>query len=330
MIKRSTPTSRFNLGFTAALLACSGAAAPAWAAEFTMLNDPSLSTGFEQRWNHPAVWSLTSGVDDGANGIPDGLDTFTIDRNVGGYPAANTDLSNEGMPTHSIAGITATGAPGRDIILKYTGDLTIGNLHVLPSASVFEIAEERTRDLTINGVISGSGDLLFSRSGSFSVAAPGDEIIITGASPNTFSGTMRFYNSSADTAGNADGGYWVADKVGAFGQASTLTIDGNPNCIVSQLILTTNTIGGEGAIDDDATVVYLGTKGEFNVAAGVNEVIGSGKLFVLGNQIGDGVYNNSESWITGDGSITVGVVPEPTSLALLGLGGLLIARRRRC
>ena len=97
-------TSRTKIFGSATLLALVTQAVPG--ADFLMLNDPSLSTGFEQRWNHTDIWQLVGGVDDGTAGIPDGADTFTINRNTGGFPANNTDLSNEGMPNHSIAAPT--------------------------------------------------------------------------------------------------------------------------------------------------------------------------------------------------------------------------------
>jgi hypothetical protein len=312
---------------TAGFIALAATSAPTHAAEFTLLNDPNLDgTGFEQRWNNTNVWQYVSGVDDGTAGIPDGLDTFTIDRNVGGFPAGNTVLSNEGMPNHTIAGITATGAPGRDVILKFTGELTVGDLAVLASPSTFEIALERDQDFDINGVISGAGNLLIARNASFSDVEPDELITIGGSALNTITGAITLRNNNNDNP--VEDAFFVADKVGAFGQSSALTVSAANNTTLTSLRLTTNTIGGEGAIDDDATSVFLNDNSVFSVDAGVDEFIGSGNLTVNGQAIGDGIYDNNESWITGDGTVTVGV-PEPSSLALLGLGGLLIARRRR-
>lgn len=298
-------------------------------ASFIMLNDPALSTGFEQRWNDPAIWQYVDGVDDGTAGIPDGADTFTIDRTTGAFPANNTDLSNEGMPTHSIAGITATGAAGRDIILKYTADpVTIGDLTLLASEEVFEILEERVQSLIIDGVISGDGNLLLSRASGFSPdgTQPDDLITITGSSPNTITGTIRLYNSNGDSQPS----YWVADKVGAFGQAPELTIEGRAGLSgAASLQITSNAMGGEGAIDDDATTVLIGAEGVLSIDAGVDEKIGEGNLLIdlegtgTYTEVPSGVYNNSADWITGDGKVTVGPVaaaPVISSIAPVGDG----------
>lgn len=190
-------------------------------------------------------------------------------------------------------------------------------------------------------MISDDGDLLLSRSGGFSDGIDPDELItLTGSSPNTISGSIRLWNSNND-GGNPQPSYFVADKVGAFGQATTLTLEGRAgaNGGPASLQFTANTVGGEGAIDDDATALYIGAKGVLSMDAGVNEVIGSGNMFIdlagtgTYTEVPDGVYINSEAWITGDGAVTVGVVPEPSTFALatLGLLGLLgfVRRRRR-
>ena len=262
---------------------------------------------YQQLWANPVNWTLVSGEDDGLNGFPDGEDTFTIDRTgVVGNP---TRLTNEGVTIGSVAGITGTGTGNQDIVFKHGGNNTIEDLTLLASAEPFHIREERDRSLTISGVISGTGDLLLSRSGGFSDGVDEDELItITGDEPNTITGAIQLWNASGEQPS-----YWVADKVGAFGQSSVLTIFGNPGATgVASLQFTLNTSGGEGAIDDDATSLFIGAQGVLNMDAGVNEVIGVGKLFTdlegtgTYTEVEPGTYNNSVDWIIGEGTVTVG------------------------
>lgn len=315
----------------AAALVCCTFASQAGAADFVFDANNAGGVSHEQRWSQPGNWVYVSGVDDGIAGIPDGADTFTIDRNP--YGSSSSRLANSSMPTnHSVAKITGTGAPGNDIVLKMK-DVTIGDLELLASASAFQIYEERDCDLTINGVISGAGNLELSRAGGFCDGVTQDEIIlITGANPNTITGEMRLVNLNAKPIEEAQPSFWVADKVGAFGQTSKLTLESAGNAIAS-LQLTANTAGGEGAIDDDATDVYLGNLAVLDVADGVDEFIASGKLFTNLDGSGyvavpDGIYDSSAAWVTGAGTVTVGV-PEPATMGLLAFGALAVIRRRR-
>jgi len=270
---------------------------------------------FQQLWANPVNWILVSGEDDGLNGYPDGADTFTMDRTA--LVNNSTRLTNEGVTIGMVAGITGTGTGNQDIVFKHGGDNTIGDLTLLASPDAFHIREERDRSLTINGVISGVGDLLLSRSGGFSDGVDEDELItITGEAPNTITGTIRLWNASPGQPS-----YWVADKVGAFGQTPQLTLEGNSGATgITSLRITSNTSGGEGAIDDDATEVYIGAQGVLSMDADVNEVIGEGKLFIdlvgTGTYTGidPGTYDNAEDWIIGDGTVTVGAFSSPLAI----------------
>jgi hypothetical protein len=153
------------------------------------------------------------------------------------------------------------------------------------------------------------------RDGGFSDGVDPDELItITGTEPNTITGTIRLWNSTNKAAPEGQPCYWVADKVGAFGQTSELTLEGRAGTSggIASLRITANTVGGEGAIDDDATVFYIGAKGVLNIDAGVNEKVGEGNLWIdlegTGTyiEVAPGTYTNTEAWIEGDGSITVG------------------------
>ncbi|MFT4546200.1 MAG: hypothetical protein ACI8XO_003214 [Verrucomicrobiales bacterium] len=284
---------------------------------------------FQQQWGSPTNWNLVSGVDDGGNGYPDATDTFTMDRTT--LANNSTRLTTESAPgsLNFVAGITGTGTGNQDIVFK-SRDFTIGDLTVLASANPFTIREERDKSLTINGVISGAGGLRLLRSGSFSDGVDPDELFtIGGSSLNTITGPIHLFNDNA-----AQPGFWVADKVGAFGQSSEVTLEGNSGATgIQSLRITTSAIGGEGAIDDDATIFRVGRQGLLSIDAGVNEAIGEGNLFVdllsdgTYTEIAPGTYNNSEAWITGDGTVTV--IPEPSSFALVALGVLGLMRRKR-
>ena len=267
--------------------------------------------GWQNLWDSPANWTLTGGDDDGGNGYPDGTDTFVIDRTANS--SNPTRLVTEGGSLLSVAGITGTGTGNQDIVLKHR-DFTLGDLEVLASPSPFHIRSERDRSYSITGVISGVGDLLLSRDGGFSNGVDETELItITGASPNTITGSIRLWNSN-NSGDNPQPCYWVADKVGAFGQAPTLTLEGRAgaNGGIASLQITANAVGGEGAIDDNSTMVFIGAKGVLNMDAGVDEKIGEGNLFIdlagTGTyaEVSPGVYNSDEDWIVGDGTVTVG------------------------
>jgi hypothetical protein len=307
----------------AAILALMTQAAPGALFTFRLDNLGGDGQAWQNLWDSPENWTLNSGIDDGVIGIPDGADTFIIDRtsNVTG----GTRLVTEGGSLLEVAGITGTGTGNQDIVLKHR-DFALGDLEVLASANPFHIRSERDRSYTISGVISGVGDLLLSRSGGFSDGVDPDELItLTGSSPNTITGTIRLHNDSGDQPS-----YWVADKVGAFGQAPTLTLEGNSGAIgVASLQITSNAMGGEGAIDDDATTVYIGAQGVLSIDAGLTEKIGIGNLFVDVTGSGSytevvaGTYNNSEAWIIGDGSVLVGepaLSPVITSISSIGGG----------
>jgi len=314
-----------SIGRAIACSLCALISQTALGGHFTFLMD-DLSVdgpdgqGHQQLWTIPGNWKLESGVDDGNNGYPDGTDTFAIDRtaNLGG----SSRLTNAGNTIGTVAGVTGTGTGNQDIVFKHGGANTIGDLTLLASTAPFHIREERDQSLTIDGVISGEGDLLMTRDGGFSDGVDPDELItITGTEPNTITGTIRLWNSNNKAAPEEQPCYWVADKVGAFGQASELTLEGRagPNGGIASLRITANTVGGEGAIDDDATVFNIGAKGILSIDAGVNEKVGEGNLWIdpegtgTYTEVAPGTYTNTEAWIEGDGSITVGA---PSILAI--------------
>lgn len=257
------------------LLASSAIALPTQAAVFAF--ETTSPVFFEARWGITDYWSITEGTDDGTVGIPDGNDSFVIDRNPNPVNETKLTLDGGGVPSPlTVSKITATGAPGIDIQGKTFG-FTVGDLELRSSLDSFHINQERDQSLIINGLISGPGDLVLSRNGGFSDGGvtPDEVFLLGGSSPNTMTGSLSFLNLS----NGAQPSFWVADKVGAFGQASNMTISVNGTeggTSIAQLVLTANTIGGEGAIDDNATSVFMGLNAEFNVADGVNEVIGTG------------------------------------------------------
>ena len=80
--------------------------------------------------------------------------------------------------------------------------------------------------------------------------------------------------------------------------------------IADTATLTLNGSGFDAATDDRITI-----------ASGINEVVG--KLIVSGSKKADGVYDNTEAWLSGDGTLEV-ITPEPTDV-IVEAGGDVIS-----
>lgn len=88
--------------------------------------------------------------------------------------------------------------------------------------------------------------------------------------------------------------------------------------------------GGDGVNSQvEATSINLLTGGTITFATGgaeLDEQIGEGDIFVNGNLV---TAANRDTLLSVNGGTATALIPEPGSLALLGLGGLAMLRRRR-
>ena len=265
-------------------------------------------------WNDAGNWTTA---------VPSGSDSAVIAS--GWTAAAVSGTSNSysgGLTIQSDASLLVNG--NDDLNAIGSGAISLDTSAVLAFRSA-TTTESQAISLTGSGVTIWTGQSTNSSVIDYTGGFLGAFDITLGGSNNakaTLSGASQF--TSVTTTGDegfaGENFILVSNASGALGTGDVAIIDTDSLSITAA-----------NAIADDATLILTGlasTKGgggKLRISTGIDEVVGG--LIVDGSVIDAGTYTNAESWLVGDGTLTI--VPEPGSLALLGLGGLLIASRRR-
>lgn len=82
-------------------------------------------------------------------------------------------------------------------------------------------------------------------------------------------------------------------------------------------------------IGDGLVTIKVGDDSKSEIDATVDRCIGEGTIRAWGNISGTGGYSVVKTWMYTDTVLHLTAIPEPATIALLGLGGLALLRRKR-
>jgi len=185
--------------------------------------------------------------------------------------------------------------------------------------------------LNYSGVVSGGGGMYF-KAGPAYAGTKDVPVVISGSTPNTYSGASSITYGVLQLS--KDGGVAAIPGDITVG-GDTTDINGNDKIVwtADNQIADTATITMQGTLASwlvldgySETVASLVVGAAGTVDTGVGGQLQTQTLSVNGTPMSAGTYTSSESWITGSGSVVV--VPEPSTLIIAGLAGLLIMRRK--
>lgn len=305
---------------------------------------------YENISNNPAAGqiALTNGGQYGGNTtLAKGALTFTrgdaftpspgnsvIIGSAGGGDATLLAIGN-GVTGNENQWVAAAGSGGKLIFGAGTG-----------AGAVTIKASSRTSAFTLNG------DLNFSNPNTGNTLTIGDPINGAGKLIKIDGGPMRMTDSNAYAGGTlVQGGSLAIGHADAFNNGfgnypATDGSFGTGDVTVASTAVRAEIEAGLAAINtisDIATVSLAGggaagsaDNGYMLLGAGVNETVGAlmlGGAFqpigTYGSTASSATFKNDE-FFSGPGVLNVTLAPEPTSLALVGIGALgLFARRRR-
>ena len=265
-------------------------------------------------WDVPANWN---------NGVPSGTDDVEISS--GSSAQSNSDLGN--AATYSGSLTLATNSSLKIIDDDDMGALGSGTINMNSSSSLFfrgtggQDLSGRTFNLLGDDVTLRAGESTAS-SGRITFGT------VTGAFDLTIGGNRnsraRFTTSHDFTNLTTLGDFGFGNdsfvlEAFAAGSLGSGTININEtNALV---------LGAAGALTSANSLVLVGDNGLRSNAKVESDFANTvGSLTIDGSTIAPGIYDNTQTWFAGTGSLEV--IPEP-SVALLGSLGLLALLRRR-
>lgn len=234
----------------------------------------------------------------------------------------------EGLQTEvldTVIGAGNTGQLSNDATTHWASTTSVSIVDL--NGFTFTLDSGNGNGQTYNGAMTGPGTLAIT--GRFEVDAGFTDLTLGGSSNNTMTNVVinqGTLNLNKDAGVDALAG--PISFVGAVNEGELSWVQSNQINDSSSIDAT----GGAGAfsleLNDQVEVISgLTLKAGDVVETGNTGVLTVTSLTVDGQSFGAGAYTSSESFITGGGSVVV--IPEPGSLALLGLGGLMMVRRRR-